>query len=195
MPPRVKPGRPPEADARHIARVALRLFERNGFEAVTMEEVAKAASVSRRTLFRYFPSKADLVWADTEEVLGMLKSLAAPLGGRKLMLRSLVAELFVPVLAMLDEPLMEEFARRRLKLISATPTLLNHPMLEEVNALLASLLPADALPRHTSAPLVARTLSAATFAALQWWAEHGEGQRALETTIGALQAIATAMER
>ena len=60
----------------HIAQVALRLFEQKGFEAVTMEDVAKAASVSRRTLFRHFPSKADLVWAGTDEVLGVLKSVA-----------------------------------------------------------------------------------------------------------------------
>jgi AcrR family transcriptional regulator len=182
-------------DTRHIAQVALRLFEQNGFEAVTMEEVAKAASVSRRTLFRHFPSKADLVWADTDEVLGMLKSLAAPLEGHKLMLRSIVSELFVPVLAMLDDPTLEELARRRLKLISATPTLLNHPTLREVDALLASLLAANTLPKSASAPLVARTLVAATFTALQWWAEHGEGQRARETMLGALQAIAIAMER
>lgn len=195
IPPRTRPGRPTEADTRHIAQVALRLFERNGFEAVTMEEVAKAASVSRRTLFRHFPSKADLVWAGMDEVLGVLKSLAAPLEGRKLMLRSIVSELFVPVLTMLDEPTMAEFARRRLKLIVATPTLLNHPMLREVDALLASLLAANPLPKSASAPLVARTLVAAAFTALQWWAEHGEGQRALEITIGALQAIAIAMER
>lgn len=195
IPPRPKPGRPTEADTRHIAQVALRLFEQNGFEAVTMEEVAKAASVSRRTLFRHFPSKADLVWAGTDEVLEMLKSLAAPLEGRKLMLRSIVSELFVPVLVMLDEPTMAELARRRLKLISATPTLLNHPMQQEVDALLASLIAANTLPKGVSAPLVARTLAAAAFAALQWWAEHGEGQRALETTIGALRGIALAMER
>jgi AcrR family transcriptional regulator len=195
MPPRSKPGRPTEANTRHIAQVALRLFEQKGFEAVTMEEVAKAASVSRRTLFRHFPSKADLVWAGTDEVLGVLKSLAAPLEGRKLMLRSVVSELFVPVLAMLDEPTQAELARRRLKLISGVPTLLNHPMLREVEALLASLIAANALPKSASAPLVARTLVAAAFTALQWWAEHGEGQRASETTLGALQAIASAMER
>ena len=195
MSPRLKPGRPTEADTRHIAQVALRLFEQSGFEAVTMEEIARAASVSRRTLFRHFPSKVDLVWAGTDEVLGVLRSLAAPLEGREPGLRSIVSELFVPVLAMLDEPTTAEFARRRLRLIAATPTLLNHPMLQEVDALLASLIATHTLPKGASAPLVARTLVAAAFTAIQWWAEHGEGQRALETTIGALEAIAIAMGR
>lgn len=189
-----KLGRPTEADTQHIAKVALRLFEQKGFEAVTMEEVAQAAAVSRRTLFRHFPSKADLVWTGTDELLGMLKSLAAPHEGRKLPLRSVVSELFVPVLALLDDTDTAEFARRRLRLIAGSPALLTHPMLQEVDALLAALLAAGSLPGRAPAPLVARTLVAAAFTALKWWAEHGEGYSALAATLGALQGIAIAME-
>ncbi|MDC0673727.1 TetR/AcrR family transcriptional regulator [Nannocystis radixulma] len=191
----IKLGRPTEADTRHIAQVALRLFEQKGFEAVTMEDVARAASVSRRTLFRHFPSKADLVWTGTDELLGTLKSLAAPYAGRKLAVRSIVSELFVPVLAALDDPDTAEFARRRLKLIAGAPTLLTHPMLQETGALLTPLIDADALPNCASPPLVAHTLVAAAFAAMQWWAEHGEGQSARETMLGALQGIAIAVDR
>lgn len=194
MQPNIKLGRPTEADILHIAQVALDLFERKGFDSVTMDDVANAASVSRRTLFRHFPSKADLVWTGTDELLGMLKSLAAPLEGGTLPLRSLVSEIFVPVLALLDDPDTAAFARRRLKLIAGAPALLTHPMLQEADALFASLLATDALPGGASAPLVARTLVAAAFASLQFWAEHGEGQSALETMLGALHGIATAME-
>ncbi len=42
---------------------ALRLFIERGFDATTMEDVADAAGVSRRTLYRYFPRKDDLVFA------------------------------------------------------------------------------------------------------------------------------------
>ena len=188
-----KLGRPTEADTQHIAKVALRLFERRGFDAVTMEDVAQAAAVSRRTLFRHFPSKADLVWTGTDELLGMLRSLAAPHEGHKLALGAIVSELFVPVLALLDDPDTADFARRRLMLIARAPTLLSHPMLQEVDALLASLIAADSLPAGASAPLVARTLVAAAFAALKWWAEHGEGRSALQTLLGALQGLALAM--
>jgi AcrR family transcriptional regulator len=177
--PQIKLGRPTEADTRHIAQVALHLFERQGFEAVTMEDVARAASVSRRTLFRHFPAKADLVWTGTDELFGVLQSLAAPHEGRKLAPAAIVSELFVPVLARLDDPETAAFARRRLKLIAGAPTLLTHPMLHRVEALLASLIETEALPSRASAPLVTRTLVAAAFAALQWWAEHGEGQSAL----------------
>lgn len=40
---------------------ALELFNRRGYEAVTMDDIADAAGVSRRTAFRYFPTKDLLV--------------------------------------------------------------------------------------------------------------------------------------
>ena len=44
-----------------IARVAWDLFGSQGYEATTVEEIARAAGVSRRTFFRYFSSKEDVV--------------------------------------------------------------------------------------------------------------------------------------
>jgi AcrR family transcriptional regulator len=43
-----------------IASVALELFSRRGFEAVTIEEICEAAEVARATLFSYFPTKEAL---------------------------------------------------------------------------------------------------------------------------------------
>lgn len=53
-----------DATLREIHEVALDLFERNGFEATTVDEVAAAAGVSSRTFFRYFPTKEDCVLFD-----------------------------------------------------------------------------------------------------------------------------------
>ncbi len=44
-----------------LADAAIRLFTEQGYENVTMADVAEASAVSRRTAFRYFPSKADLL--------------------------------------------------------------------------------------------------------------------------------------
>lgn len=54
-----------------IADVALRLFLENGFEATTLNAIAAAADISRRTFFHYFASKEAIVFAlesDTEQL-------------------------------------------------------------------------------------------------------------------------------
>src|SRR3954454_20123439 len=50
-----------------IARVAMKLFAKRGFDAVTVAEVADAAGVSEKTVFNYFPAKEDLVFPDGEQ--------------------------------------------------------------------------------------------------------------------------------
>ncbi|MDC2960624.1 TetR/AcrR family transcriptional regulator [Streptomyces gilvifuscus] len=44
-----------------VSETAIRLFLEKGFDAVSVAEVAAAAEVSKPTLFRYFPTKEDLV--------------------------------------------------------------------------------------------------------------------------------------
>ena len=47
-----------------IESAALDLFTAQGFEQVTIDEIADAAGISRRTFFRYVGAKADAVWGD-----------------------------------------------------------------------------------------------------------------------------------
>ncbi|NKY86472.1 TetR family transcriptional regulator [Nocardia veterana] len=49
---------------RTIRTEALKLFQRQGYSATTIEQIAEAADVSPSTFFRYFPSKEQLVLAD-----------------------------------------------------------------------------------------------------------------------------------
>jgi AcrR family transcriptional regulator len=55
-----------------IAETAADLFRRHGFDAVTVESVAQAAGVSKKTVFNYFPSKEDLVFDRTDDRLSGL---------------------------------------------------------------------------------------------------------------------------
>jgi mycofactocin system transcriptional regulator len=61
---RPRPGRPRTTSRHEVAHVALRLFSEQGFSATTMDDVAAAVGVGTRTLFRYYPSKNDIVWGE-----------------------------------------------------------------------------------------------------------------------------------
>lgn len=70
---RQRPGRPPGTSRAAVTRTALELFAERGFEETTVDDIADALGVSRRTLFRYFPSKNDMAWGDFDWVLERLR--------------------------------------------------------------------------------------------------------------------------
>jgi AcrR family transcriptional regulator len=52
-----------------IEDAALGLFEQQGYEATTVEQIAERAEVSPTTFFRYFPTKAEVVLSDQGQKL------------------------------------------------------------------------------------------------------------------------------
>jgi AcrR family transcriptional regulator len=60
-----------------IAQAAADLFRERGFAAVTVDEVARAADVSRQTVFNYFPTKEQMLFDRDEEVGAALLSLVS----------------------------------------------------------------------------------------------------------------------
>lgn len=75
MAPESRPGRRRSTTPQHITDVALRLFTAHGFDAVSVDDVAHAAGISRRTVFRYYASKNAIPWGDFDAHLQQLRNL------------------------------------------------------------------------------------------------------------------------
>ncbi|HET9771647.1 MAG TPA: mycofactocin system transcriptional regulator [Acidimicrobiia bacterium] len=69
MPQDQRLGRPPVTTRAELEQIALGLFIRNGFTETTLDDIAAAAGIARRTFFGYFSSKNDVVWGDFDALL------------------------------------------------------------------------------------------------------------------------------
>lgn len=70
-------GRPRGTSARALELIALRLFTEQGFEETTVDQIATAAGVSRRTFFRYFDTKSDVLWSEFDAEVETIRGLLA----------------------------------------------------------------------------------------------------------------------
>jgi TetR/AcrR family transcriptional regulator, regulator of mycofactocin system len=70
-------GRPRGTSARAMEVIALRLFSEQGFEETTVDQIAVAAGVSRRTFFRYFETKTDVLWHEFDAEVETIRALLA----------------------------------------------------------------------------------------------------------------------
>jgi mycofactocin system transcriptional regulator len=118
-------GRPPTTTHEQIERVALALFVEQGFEETTVDAIADAVGVGRRTIFRYFPSKNDMVWGEFDQVIERLRVHLEE--GSELTLAEALRRAAVLSNEYPEEQLPE--LRRRLTLITSAPSLQANSML------------------------------------------------------------------
>jgi mycofactocin system transcriptional regulator len=120
------PGRRRVTSREELEEAAFGLFAARGFEATTVDEIAAAAGIGRRTFFRYFPSKNDIPWGAFELELERMRAR----------LRDCPPE--VPLMDAIREALVDfnqvpaaqvPLHRRRMELILRVPTLFAHSTL------------------------------------------------------------------
>ncbi|MBV8930513.1 MAG: mycofactocin system transcriptional regulator [Mycobacteriaceae bacterium] len=73
--PAAQVGRRRSTTRDHITDVAIELFAARGFEQVSVDDVAQAAGIARRTLFRYYPSKNAIPWGEFDAHLERMRDL------------------------------------------------------------------------------------------------------------------------
>ena len=118
----VAPDAREETRAR-IESAALHLFTAQGFEQVTIDEIADVAGISRRTFFRYVSAKADAVWGDFDAHVLRLEALLDTAPGGPSVLGSICAA-YVEVNDYADSDL--PMLRQRMRLIRTEPALQAH---------------------------------------------------------------------
>jgi mycofactocin system transcriptional regulator len=120
------PGRRRATSRAELEQAAFTLFASRGFDATTVDDIAAAAGIGRRTFFRYFPSKNDVPWGAFEDELERMR------------VRMKACPPEVPLMdairvALIDfnrvDPAQVPLHRRRMELILRVPTLLAHSTL------------------------------------------------------------------
>jgi mycofactocin system transcriptional regulator len=157
-----------------IESAALDLFTAQGFEDVTIDEIAEAAGISRRTFFRYVGAKADAVWGDFDAHVLRLQALLASAADDQSVLASICAA-YVEVndYAEADLPML----RQRMRLILTEPALQAHSQVRYAGV--DRVVAAHVARRTGTAPdalvprLVATSTRAAATTAFEVWLADG----------------------
>jgi TetR/AcrR family transcriptional regulator, regulator of mycofactocin system len=168
-------GRPPGTSARALEVIALRLFATQGFDATTVDQIAAEAGVSRRTFFRYFESKSDVLWGEFDlEVENLCRELAALPSDLSVMDAVRTAVLAVNHYGPDDVPEL----RARMNLISVTPELAASAALHYdawERAIIEFVAQRSAQPADSLYPLaVGRATLATCRAAYERWAARAD---------------------
>jgi AcrR family transcriptional regulator len=163
---------------RDLERVALSLCAERGFDDVTIDEIAGGAAVSKRTFYRYYESKEDVLLGNFDLLLDQIAAADADGGGRD----ELLASIKTAILGFATKYEADrEIVLTRGRMMRETPSLAARSLERQAHwedrlaALVGHRLGVDA-DRDLRPRLVAATVVAALrVAILQWSREGGTG--------------------
>ncbi|WP_298460901.1 TetR/AcrR family transcriptional regulator [uncultured Cellulomonas sp.] len=158
-----------QATRDRLQRCALELFVQRGFDATTVEDIARAAGVSHMTFFRHFPTKDAVLLDDPYDPVIADAVLAQP---RVLPALERVRRGFLAAWAGLPEP-ADEQTRVRIRIMAEHPGLRaraweNNQRTEDV---VVAALVADGVARLEARVAAAACLGALLAALLDWGAD------------------------
>ena len=191
MPARKGPGRPRASSAATIHEAALELFLEHGYDAVSVDDIARRAGVSRGTVFSYCDSKADALWVELDAAIA--RAVAAMDAGGPDALDRLVeatARAVEPWGATPPTVLRDARAMRAEEALRDGAAARLQPLVER--AALSLALERDALPESADAAVAPVTLVAAACAALVAWASTPGRPSAADVVRAALEPLAAA---
>lgn len=163
-------GRSRSTSAAELGEVGLALILERGFDAVTVDDIATAAGIGRRTFFRYFSSKNDLPWGDFDALLDRMRAHLAEVP-EDVPLAEALRDAVVEFNTFPSDTLAQH--RRRMAVLLETPTLVAHSALryEEWRRVIADFA-GERLgipPTSVGAEALARACLGISLAAYQQW--------------------------
>jgi len=178
---------------------ALELFAAKGFDHTTVDEIAEACNVSRRTFFRYFASKEDIFAGDKNEHDSQVFDLIASRPADEPALESLRAT----VLTMAAELATDrDRVVAKVRIINETPSLRSSGLEHEQGSID---LIVDALARRSATPLdddalfrlrlVTQAAVGAMRAAIDRWVATGAREDIADVAVDAFDALAAGFGR
>jgi AcrR family transcriptional regulator len=161
---------------REISRIGIELFLKNGFEATTVDDIVGPLGIAKRTFFRYFDSKEDVVFAWYEELTSELVSTLKSRPAEETPLKA-VCETMLSLLQYYDSDI--KWAKSMVRLSSETPNLIGKSFQKKaiwVNEL--SLVLSKRLKGTKSSELKARVVVGCVMAAFtaaidEWYGKGG----------------------
>lgn len=185
------PGRPRASSAASIHEAALELFLEHGYDAVSVDEIARRAGVSRGTVFSYCDSKADALWVELDAAIARAVAVIDAGGPDAIdRLVTAVARAVEPWGATPPTVLRDARAMGAEQALRDGAPARLQPLVER--AALSLALERDALPESAAAAVAPVAIVAAACAALVAWAGTPGRPRAADALRAALEPLAAA---
>lgn len=187
---RPRMGRPPLAEVETLRGRAIGVIVEHGYDRVSMARIAEEVGLSVRTLHRYFPAKADIVWGSVDASFDTIRAALAEAPFDQPIADAVADAMDAAFTAGAEDlPLVRE----RIRLIATTPALqsIRSETFEKWRTELVVFIAArlGELAEGVIATATAAALQSTMMSALAWWASRDEAEEPRDCVTAALRGL------